>query len=211
MEVLLVGAPKSLAESYLNLIEMADLEPAAIEPDAFGLARALVAAATAAVVVLNIGANSTDLTIVYKGSPRLIRSIPIGGEILVKTVAQNLNLEHEQASQFLYKFGLAEGKLEGQVLKAIKNSIEILTNELDKSNKFFVSRYKNVKVEKIVITGGSSQLPELPSFLANCTGLPVEIGNSWSTISYVPGLQDQLLNVSNLFSVAAGLAIRGMV
>src|SRR5579864_5551564 len=41
MEILLVGTANSLAESYLHLIEAAGLEAVAIEPDAFGLARAL--------------------------------------------------------------------------------------------------------------------------------------------------------------------------
>lgn len=211
MEVLIVGVQNSVTENIMGIVEAIGLEPAAIEPDAFGLSRALVGANQGAAVVLNFGDNTTDLVTVYKSSPHLIRSIPIGGQTLVKTVAENLNLEHEQATQFLYKFGLSKGKLEGQVVKAIQTNVESLISEVDKSNKFFVSRYKDAKIEKIVITGGASQLPELPNTLANSTGLPVEIGNAWANIEYNPGIQDQLMQASNAFSVATGLALRGMI
>jgi type IV pilus assembly protein PilM len=208
MEVLLVAAPNTLSESFYSLMEAVGLETVAIEPDGFGLARSLAAGAQNGVVILHFGANSTDLVTVYKGTPRLMRSIPIGGETLVKTVAQNLNLEHEQASQFVYKFGLSEGKLEGQVHRAIQSNVEGLVSEVTKSNKFFLSRYKDAKIDKVVISGGSSQLPELPNYIANEVGLPVEIGNSWNNVHFNPAQQDQLLSVSNQFSVATGLALR---
>lgn len=211
LEVMLVAAPNSLTERYLSIIEDAGLEVVAIEPDAFGLNRSLVTDQEIAVMVLDVGANNTDLVAIYQGIPRLIRSIAVGGETLVKAAAQNLNLDHEQAVQFVYKFGLTQSKLEGQVLKAIKSSVDLLVDEVEKSNKFFASRYPDVKTEKIVLTGGSSGLPELPTYLANATGLPVEIGNSWARLHYAPTAQDQLMGISNQFAVAAGLATRGML
>jgi type IV pilus assembly protein PilM len=164
-----------------------------------------------AAAVLDIGANSTDLVIMSSGTPRLIRSVAVGGQTLIKAAAHNLGVDEEQASQFLYKFGLTQSKLEGQIFKAIKSGIDMLTSELDKSNKFFTSRYKDVKIEKIILTGGSSMLPELPTYLANATGLPVEIGNAWSRIRFNVSMQEQLMSISNQFAVANGLALRGML
>lgn len=211
LEVLLVAAPNSLTENYLDIVEAAGLEVVAIEPDAFGLARALVPNQEIAVMVLDVGAHATDLVTVLNGIPRLIRSIAVGGETLIRAAAQNLNLDHEQALQFVYKFGLTQSKLEGQVYKAIKSSIDMLITEVDKSSKFFVSRYKDTQIEKIVLSGDHSGLPELPTYVANATGRPVEIGNSWSRLHYAPNLNDQLMSISNQFAVAAGLASRGML
>lgn len=210
-EVLLVAAPHTLTETYLEIMDMAGLELVALEPDAFGLVRSLVPNLNIAVAVLDIGANSTDLVIMAGGTPRLIRSVSVGGQTLIKAASHNLGVDEEQAGQFLYKFGLTQSKLEGQIFKAIKSGIDMLTSELDKSNKFFTSRYKNLKIEKIVLTGGSSTLPELPTYLANATGLPVEIGNAWSRIRFDVSTQDQLMSISNQFAVANGLALRGLV
>ncbi|MBI4100963.1 type IV pilus assembly protein PilM [Candidatus Microgenomates bacterium] len=207
-EVLIVAAPISLAERYLSILEGSGLEVAALEPDAFALARALVSANDVAAVALDVGASATDLVTVHNSFPKLIRSIPVGGDTFVKAAAQMLNLETEQAFQFVYKFGLAQGKLEGQVHKAIKSSIDSLVSELDKSIKFFVGRYKDVKINKVILTGKASLVPEFPAYLANSVNLPVEIGNSWAHIATPTDLQQQLMELSNQFAVACGLAIR---
>lgn len=209
-EVMLVAAPITLAERSLSLLEAAGLEVVALEPDAMALTRSLVTGPEG-VVVLDIGANSTDLIVAQNRIPKLVRSIPVGGESFVKAAANNLNLEADQAMQFVYKFGLAQGKLEGQVQNAIKTSVDSLVSELDKSIKFFQSRYKDVAVSKVILTGKASVVPELPAYIANNVNMPVEIGNAWGKINTPANLQPQLLELSNQFAVACGLAARGAI
>lgn len=208
-EVLIVAVPKTLAERQLGILEAAGLEVLALEPDALALARSLVRPEDKAVVVLDVGSNSTDLVTVHNGIPKLIRSIPIGGNSFIAAATQSLNLEPNQAQQFVYKFGLAQTKFEGQVFKAISSHVDSLVSELDKSIKFFTGRYKNVSVEKVILTGQASTIPEFPSYIANSVRLPVEIGNSWLHINSPVNLQQQLMQLSNQFAVACGLAIRG--
>ena len=71
-----------------------------------------------------------------------------------------------------------------------------------------MSRYNNVKIERIIATGGASALPEFPLFFANRFGISVEIGNSWRNIAFPRERQNELLGLSNHFGVAAGLAER---
>lgn len=208
-EVLLISAPNTYTESRLELLESIGLNVVAIEPDSVALCRALTPVSyTGACIVLDMGARSTDLIVVYGGAPRLIRSIAVGGETLVKSAMQNLNTDYKQAVQFVSKFGLAQDKLEGQVFKALKSSMEGLIEEIKKSIKFFSGRYQQVKIDKIIISGGASRLPEFPLYLANNTAMPVEIGNAWTNTNYSSTLHDTLLSISSQFSVATGLALR---
>lgn len=208
-EILLVAAPISLAERYLTILEAAGLNAIALEPDALALARALANPQDSVSVVLDVGANSTDLVTTHTGKPKLVRSIPTGGDTFVRAASQALNLEPEQAYQFVYKFGLAQTKMEGQVKKAIQTTVDSLVSEIDKSNKFFLNRYKDAKISKLVLTGKASMIPELPAYIANGVNLPVEIGNSWAQISTPADLQTKLMEVSNEYAVACGLALRG--
>lgn len=208
-EILLVAAPKTLSERYLAILDAAGLEAEALEPDALALARALVNEQEQAAVVIDIGANSTDLVTVHSGKPKLVRAIPTGGDTFVKAAAQALNLESDQAYQFVYKFGLAQTKMEGQVKKAIQPTVDSLVAEMDKSNRFFLTRYKEAKISKIILTGRASMIPELPAYIANGVNLPVEIGNSWSKILTPADLAPKLMEVSNEYAVACGLALRG--
>ncbi|HSX01574.1 MAG TPA: type IV pilus assembly protein PilM [Candidatus Saccharimonas sp.] len=209
LEVLLVAAPSSVVDKYMGIMAAADLEPLALEANAIAVARALVPPSSLAVVILDLGSLDSDISIVWKNTPRLIRSVSVGGMTLVRSVAQSLGLDEVQATQFTYKFGLTQSKLEGQVYKAIKPTLDSLVSEIEKSAKFFNGRYPDVKLEKLVVTGATAALPELGSFLANSTGLPVEFGNSWVNVSYPANLQDKLMTISSEYAAAVGLAGRG--
>jgi type IV pilus assembly protein PilM len=211
LEVLLVASQVSVVDKYVQILEKAGLEPLALEANATAVARSLVPPGNLAVVIVDFGALETDISIVWNNAPRLIRSVSVGGLTFVRSVAQNLGLDEVQATQFTYKFGLTQSKLEGQVFKAIKPTLENLVSEVDKSTKFFTGRYPDVKIEKLVVTGSTSSLPELGPFLANSTGLPVEFGNAWINVAYPSGLQDKLMSLSSEYAAAVGLASRGYV
>ena len=209
VEVLLSSVENDFVEQRLDLLESIGLEVVAFEPDNLALTRALIAAdSPGAQMVLDIGNKNTDLVVTAGGAPRLTRSIPTGAESIIRSAAQNLNIDDAQARQFVFKFGLGKDKLEGRIYESIIGTIDILTSEIDKSIKFFQSRYTETPVSRIVVTGGASALPEFPLYLANKFGVEVEIGNAWRNVSFAPERQNELLAVSNHFGVAAGLAER---
>jgi type IV pilus assembly protein PilM len=210
-EVLLVAAPNTVTQKYLSIMEQAGLELVALEPNAVALARAVVQPNDLAVLVIDVGSVATDITIVQHNMPKLLRSINIGGSTFVKSVAQNLGLDEAQADQFTRKFGLTQTKLEGQVLKSIKPGLDQLVGEIDKSTKFFASQYPDVKMEKIILTGGTTGLPELNTYISTATGLPVEIANAWTKVGYPASMQDTLMSISVEYGVAAGLAERDVL
>ena len=198
LEILLTSVPNDFIERRLDIVESVGLNVLAFEPDNLALARALTAPdALMAHMLLDVGHKSTDLVVVYNGMPRLTRSIPTGMEAIMRAAVQNLNIDEKQAEQFVLKFGLSKDKLEGQVYGAIINTIELLTNEIDKSIKFFQTRYTSAKLERIVVTGGGSVLPEFPLFLANKFMLNVEIGNAWRNVQFAADRQNELLAISN--------------
>ncbi|HEX8762628.1 MAG TPA: type IV pilus assembly protein PilM [Candidatus Saccharimonadales bacterium] len=210
LEVLLSSVENTFVEQRLDMLESIGLEVIAFEPDNLALTRALVGQdSSVPQMVLDIGSKSTDLVVTMNGSPRLTRSIPTGAEAIIRSAAQNLNIEDKQARQFVFKFGLGKDKLEGRIYDAIIGTVDILTGEIDKSIKFFQSRYgDSTRIGRMIVTGGASALPEFPLYLANKFGVEVEIGNAWRNVSFSPERQNELLAVSNHFGVAAGLAER---
>ncbi|HVE81185.1 MAG TPA: type IV pilus assembly protein PilM [Candidatus Dormibacteraeota bacterium] len=210
-EVLLVAAPNTTTEKYLSIFEQADLELLALEPNSIALARALVQPSDLAIITLDIGNLSSDITIVHSNMPKLIRSVNTGGQTFVRAVAQNLGLDEVQADQFTRKFGLTQTKLEGQVYRAIKPSLDQVLAELQKSVQFFSGQYPEVKVEKIVISGGAVVLPELITYVSTATGMPVEVANAWTKVAYPANLQENLMQISIEYGVAVGLAERNLV
>lgn len=209
VEVLLTSVTNEFVETRLDLLEAIGLNVVAFEPDNLALTRAILAPdATLPQMVLDIGQKSTDLVIAMNGAARLTRAIPTGSEAIIRSAMQNLNIDEQQAQQFVFKFGLNKDKLEGQIFQAISGTVDLLISEIEKSIKFFQTRYGETKLDRIIVTGGASALPEFPLYIANKFGISVEIGNAWRNVSFSPEKQNELLTVSNHFGVAAGLAER---
>lgn len=207
-EILLSSVPNTFVERILDVLEEAGLNVIAFEPDNLAMARALSAADGAPQLLLDVGRRSTDLVIMLNNMPHLTRSMPTGIEAIVKAGMQNLNVDEAQAEQFIFKFGLSKNKLEGQVNQAISGTVDLLAGDIEKSIKFFQARYPDSKLERIVVTGGASVIPEFPLYIANKFGMNVEIGNAWRNVSFSPERQNELLAIANQFSVAVGLAER---
>lgn len=209
VEVLLSSVGNDLVEARLDLLESIGLNVVAFEPDNLAMTRAVLAPEiTQPQMVIDIGSKSTDIVITMNGAPRLTRAIPTGSDAIIKSAVQNLNIDEKQAQEFVFKFGLSEAKLEGQVHNAIIGTVDVLMGDIDKSIKFFQARYKDVKIERIVMTGGASALPEFPLYIANKFGINVEIGNAWRNVQYDMSRQNELMAISNHFGVAVGLAER---
>jgi type IV pilus assembly protein PilM len=208
-EVLLSSVSNAYIESRLDILEGAGFNVVAFEPDTFALMRAIVASdATVPQMVLDVGARSSDLVIVVNGAPRLTRSIPIGSEAIIRAAIAGLGVDATQATQFVYKFGVSKDKLEGRVYNSIISIIDNLVAEIEKSIKFFQDRYPNLRLDRVIVTGGASTLPEFPLYIANKFGINVEIGNAWRNVSFSSSRQNELMSISNHFAVACGLAER---
>lgn len=209
VEVLISSVPNNFAEARLDMLEAAGLNVVAFEPDNLALVRSMIPQGiTDAQMVIDIGSKSTDLVVAIGGVPRLTRSITTGSEAIVRAAQQNLNIDEKQAQEFVFKFGLNEQKLEGQVYHAIISTVELLMTDIGKSIKFFETRYTRNKIERIIMTGAASALPEFPLHIANKFNLNVEIGNAWANVQYAADRQNELMSISNYFGVASGLAQR---
>ncbi|HSX44378.1 MAG TPA: type IV pilus assembly protein PilM [Candidatus Saccharimonadales bacterium] len=210
IEVLLTSVSNDFVEKRLDMLESIGLNVIVFEPDSFALSRALLATdATSPQMIIDIGNLNTDLVIAMNGAPRLTRSIPTGGDAIIKAAMQGLNIDQKQAEQFVLKFGLSKDKLEGQIHQAIIGTVDLLIADIDKSIKFFQKRYgENLKLDRVIVTGAASALPEFPLYIANKFGVSVEIGNAWRNVAFAPERQNELLALSNHFGVAVGLAER---
>ncbi|MEI8338841.1 MAG: type IV pilus assembly protein PilM [bacterium] len=206
--IILTSIPNKYVEDRLDMLEAIGLNVVAFEPDNLAMARALTPQDATPHIIIDIGRRSGDLVIIKGGIPFLTRSVPTGVGAIVKSATDNLNVDQKQAEQFVFKFGMVKTKLEGQVYNAIVQTVDMLATEIEKSIKFYQSKYAGEKINNIILTGGASAIPEFPLYLANRFGINIEIGNSWRNVAYSQSRQSELLALSSQFAVAAGLAER---
>lgn len=213
LDVLLVAAPNKVAEKYLNIVQKAGFELLALEINALALARSLTVAAQTAssTVIIDIGTLGTDIVVLKGQTPQIVRTVGVGSKSLRRVISQNLGLDETQSDQFMKKFGMQQDKLEGQVYKTLKPVMDHVVEEIVKSITFYQEKNPEAKIEKLIMTGGTSALPGLPLYMANSTQLTVEIGNPWMNISYPTDLQQSLAGLSLSYSTVLGLALRNFL
>lgn len=207
MKVLITAAPKTLVKRYLDIFKLAELELISLETESFALVRSLLGRDHAAVMVVDIGAIATEISVILDGIPFLNRSIDVGGETITKSIANSLNLDAERSEQIKRDFGIITGASTSQIPRVIEFVMNNIVNEI----RYILSLYQNQgerPIEKIVLSGGSAFLPNLPAYLEQTVQLKTAIGDPWASIAYPVELKPVLDEIGPRFSVAIGLAMR---
>lgn len=208
-EVLLASTANNYAEERLEFVENLGLNVIAAEPDPIAMIRALLPAGVQdARLIIDVGELSTNLVVTFNDAPRLVRTIPTGLHSLVKSAVQNLNVQEDQARQFILKFGLAPDRLEGQVYHAVESVLEGFTAELTKSIKFFQTRYPNAPMGGILLSGYASAIPKFGEYITAKTGVQSLQADPWQKVKMSQTDQQQLAAISTEFATAVGLAQR---
>lgn len=211
-EVLLASVANSFSEQQLDLVESLGLNVVAIEPDSIAICRSLLpTGSSGGRVVLDFGDMGTDLVVALGDSPRLIRSIPTGLKSLVKAAAQNLNIQEQQAMQFILKFGLLPDKLDNQVVRALEATMSQFVSEVVKSVKFFQTKYPETVVTEILLSGYAAVVPGFDAYLSQKIGLTAKSATPWQYVRVPQSDQTALQEVASQFAVVVGLAEKGDV
>jgi len=208
-EVLLASTANTYSEERLEFIEGLGFNVIAAEPDPIAMIRSLLPSGVKdARLIIDMGERSTDLAITFGDSPRLVRTIPLGLKSIIKVASQNLNVQDDQARQFILKFGLAPDKLEGQVYRSIEGTLDNFATELVKSIKFFQTRYPNTSVGGILLSGFSAIVPQFGDYITAKTGVASSIANPWQKVRVSQTDQQQLGSIAYEFATVIGLAQR---
>lgn len=210
MDVLLVAAPKSLLDKYLSIIELAELIPVAAETEIIATSRALVRSVTVvknAVLLVSLGAQTTDLAILRNGVLAFTRSISAGGEALSRALIAGLDFNLNQAEEFKRTYGLEQDKLQGKIVTAVKPIMDTIIGEMKRALSFYTEKHKEEHIETILLSGGTAKLPGMVVYIAQNMGLEAQLGNPWIGIK-----RDARFTILDkegpTFTVAVGLALR---
>ncbi len=208
-QVLLTAAAKNLVKKYLDIFKGAGLNLVSLETETFALIRSLIGVDKSSVIVVDMGAASTAISIIENGVPFLNRSLNIGGLTITKEIATSLGTDFNQAEQLKYDVGISGGA-EGGVPKIVERALSMLLNEIKYCTNVYQSQEsaKGRRVEKIILTGGGALLPNFSEYLSSALNMRAYIGNPWARVIYPEEMRPILDQVGPKFSVAIGLAMR---
>jgi len=208
LRILLTGAPRALVKKYIEIFKKAQINLLSLETETFSLIRSLVGNDKSTIMIVEIGAGTTDVSIIDNKIPILNRSIDVGGMTITKAISNFSKISFEKAEQFKYDLGVhAIDSPTDDIPKVITDSISPIVNEIKYAINLFQSK-NNKKTEKIILSGGSALLPGLVEYLSKILNINVIIGDPWARVSYPVDLKPLLHEIGPRMSVAIGLAMR---
>jgi type IV pilus assembly protein PilM len=205
--ILLTAAPKNLVARYIDIFKRAKFNLLSLETEAFAMARSLLGNDMSTVMIVDIGATAADICIIEEGVPVLNRGIDTGGEFITKTIMNSLNVNKDRAEQFKRDFGLSSSDGSQNIPDVIQKSLNSIINEIKYVFELY-QRQQDKNIEKIILTGGSSFLPNLPQYLSQLLNMQVIIGDPWDRIVYPLDLKPILEEMGPRMSISIGLAMR---
>lgn len=207
IKIFLTCAPKILIKKYANIINKAELNLISIETEIFALIKALIGKDQSNIMIVEMGANTTDIFIISRSIPILSRSIDIGGFAITKAISNILQININRAEQFKYDAAITPLKLnENSLPGIIIETVNPIINEIKYMLDLFQNR-NNEKVNKIILSGGSSLVFNFVNYLSKILNINVVIGDPWFRITYSSEFKPVLSEIGPRLSVAVGLAM----
>ena len=213
VKVLVTGAAKTLVQKYVEIFKVAKLQLQALDTESFALIRSLVGKDKSAIMIIDLGARRSNITIVEKGIPFVTRSVKLGGDAITSRMSASINVDMAQAEKMKRDFGevqSTQSTLAGGLPVLLEPVFQSLVNEIRYAFQLFANMEftETKKVEKIILTGGSAHLPRVPEYLSATLNMNVYRGDPWARVVYPQDLSVVLEEIGPRMSVAVGLAMR---
>jgi len=208
LKILLAAVPNKVLQNYQKMATLAQLELKGMEAEVFGLIRSSIPEdmAELSVCLVDIGWQSTTVSIVEKGVLRVSHSFDISGTGLTRALSKELKIDFEKAELLKKEYGLDPQK--EQISRILCQQINGLALEIEKvCQDFYQSEGK--KIEDIIIAGGTAFLFGLREYLETRIKKNVQIANPFSKLSYPSILQPRLKELGPSFAVAVGVGLMG--
>lgn len=201
-QVLLIAVNKKLINKYLTLFKSLELEPVAIEIEPAAIARTIGRLGLAGTIgVIDIGTNTTDISILDKGKLLFTRNIGLGGESITNDIAEMQECSFEEAESYKISTNLFEQE---DINLIIRN----LTTSIYRSLDYFQVQYRGFDIDKLIITGGGANLIGFAEYLSKEFEISVDKLNLLGYLSSEVVSDKYLSEVEQLLGVSIGLALR---
>ncbi|MBI5135222.1 pilus assembly protein PilM [Candidatus Uhrbacteria bacterium] len=217
VRVLLTAAARDLVNRYVEVFKKASITVLSLETEAFALVRSLVGVDRTLIMIVDIGAVNSDFSIIDNGIPVMNRSIDLGGMAITRAMSEGLKLSLREAEQYKRDVGLPVAvnaplpQYFQDVLTPIVNEIRYLLNlyqrQVETVGSVTGSRAP-MKLEKIILTGGTSFLPGFVQYLSAQLNIKAYIGDPWARVIVPQELKPVLTDLGPKLSIAVGLAMR---
>ena len=216
VKILAVVAAKAVIEERVKLLQKVGLEPVAIEVDPFalvGFSPEIFRDDKEVILWLDLGAEATSMVVTKGAKVYFCRSLAVNSNQLTKAILEHRRVEWNKAEELKTKHGLSKDETTSLYL-SMASTLENLIVDIEHSFKYFsyqITQSQVTKFDRVILAGGGADLKNLPQFLSEKLGAPVELANPFSGLKISEEIRSQkgkFLQAPSGFALACGLAGR---
>ncbi|MDO8511810.1 MAG: pilus assembly protein PilM [bacterium] len=210
--VVFTAAPQVMVDNYISILTAINLKPIVFELDSLALIRSLMQPSDDPIIILDVGAWSSTITIIERETVHGYVSVPIGGSHITQIIAENFKIPFAEAEKQKIVNGVFASM--GENKNIMENKLRLFISEIAKAAKFH-EQHTGRPVKQLIVSGGTALADDFIVYLRNNTGYVITPGDplvnknlSYSDAYSVADKED-FAGRKESFASTVGLAIRG--
>lgn len=205
-DVLVVAIHNETVSRYKEVLQKTELETAFFEMEVFSAIRSTFNREFVPVILLDMGASKTKLSIVEFGIIRVFHIINRGSQDITLMISQTLSIPFAEAELRKRNAGL-DANLDKQVSDIVKLSIDYILSEANTVVLAYEKKY-NKTISKVILTGGGAMTIGFLKYATTSFNREVMYGNPFGKTEAPAFLTPVLETSGPEFAIAVGLALR---
>lgn len=207
MSVLVVATLNETLTKYTEVMQKASLPMDSLEIELFSHIRAALTRELFPVLIIDIGASKTKLTIVEHGIVETFRLVNRGSQDITLAIAHGLEIPFERAETIKKENGLIPSPDHPQVSDIVKTHLITIFQDANAAILAYEKRY-NKNIGKVIFTGGGAMTRGLLEYASESFAAELIIADPFSKVESPIFLSGVLKTTGPEFSIALGLALK---
>lgn len=205
-DVLVVAIHNETVSRYKEVLQKTELETAFFEMEVFSAIRSTFSREFAPVILLDMGASKSKLSIVEYGIVRVFHIINRGSQDISLNISESLGVSFAEAELRKRNVGL-DSTLDKQVADIVKLSMDYILAEANTVVLAYEKKY-NKAISKVILCGGGARTLGFIKYANANFNREVVFGNPFGKTEAPAFLSPVLETSGPEFATAVGLALR---
>jgi len=217
-EVIVLACRRRDIDSLISLAERLRLRPQGLDVPQCALARVVTSTMrrksdeSQCLLILDLGANGTDVIITRGQSVLMIKRLPLGGRSMDRQVARRLELSLLDAAALRRQCQEQPEQVEAELLRVVDETVrahvESLSGEIIRCVRYYSVTFRGARIGRGLLFGGEATRT-MANMLARKVGIACELGDPFVGVKVAERLRPQLLQTRpGIWAVALGLCTK---
>ncbi|MEK7662084.1 MAG: type IV pilus assembly protein PilM [Patescibacteria group bacterium] len=207
IDVMIAAIHNDTIDKYKDVIRRVGVTDVFFEIETFSTIRSTFGHDMKLIMVLDMGAGTTKLSIVEHGIVKSSHVISRGSQDITVALSRSLSISLESAEEMKRAYGLIGKEGSPEIAKTVSLSTDYIFSEVNRVLLNYEKKY-NKTIDKVILTGGGVLLRGFKEAAVSILRAEALYGDSFSKIEFPAFLGDTLREAGPEFSVAIGLALR---